>query len=814
MLRIVSVYRRAVSRRAISAHFIDWLFDLAALTCLILMAAGAAAQPTSLVRRGLWSVAPSEVPSQGSGVLLQRGAETLRLQVCSPTIVRVTYMPNEATGQVDGSMLLPSSCLAQASTGVLRLISSDASAFRFATSALQIEVSAKEGAVRFKDTAGVVLVSESTDPEPREIGQLAGHGRSMTEIFRPQEGERFYGLGQHQSGVWNYAGESVELTQDNTNISIPFVVSNHGYGLFWNNGGDSRFNNRFAQRLYLSSKNADAIDYFFVYGPELDKVVKGYRDLTGQAPLFSRSAYGFWQSKNRYESQQQILDAAKHYRDLKMPIDNIVQDWFWWTRMGSHIFNSSYPEPQQMVDELHREHFHVMISVWPFFEPGSENYDAFRRADHLIYNLPSDGQWLPGAGLYDPFSTEARLLYWTQIDRALFRKGFDAWWLDTTEPETINTETNAMETAKTGMGDGSRVADLFPLMTTTAVYQGQRAQSEEKRVFILTRSASAGMQRNAAAAWSGDIFSTWDALRRQIPAGLNYSLSGLPYWTTDIGGFTSGDPDDPAYRELFVRWFEYGAFCPVFRVHGTRKDNRNELWSYGPEAQAVLTRIDALRYRLLPYIYSTAWQVTSQGSTMMRPLVMDFRKDENAGAIGDQFLFGTSLMVSPVTHQGETMRQLYLPTDTIWFDFWTGLARPGGRFVQVAAPLETIPLHVRAGSILPLGPTVEYADQDPDGPIELRVYPGADGDFVLYADAGDGYQYEKGLYATIAMRWDDGKKTLSIGDRKGTFPGMAVNRTFRVVWVREGHGIGGDQEPLPDREITYDGHAVEVRQAP
>jgi alpha-D-xyloside xylohydrolase len=319
------------------------------------------------------------------------------------------------------------------------------------------------------------------------------------------------------------------------------------------------------------------------------------------------------------------------------------------------------------------------------------------------------------------------------------------------------------------------------------------------------------MQRNAAVAWSGDIFSNWSALRRQIPAGLNFSASGLPYWTTDIGGFVSNDPTDPAYRELFVRWFEYGSFCPIFRVHGTRSNNQNEIWSYGDRAQSILTKYDTLRYRLMPYIYSTAWRVTNQGYTLMRPLVMDFRADEQVREIGDQFLFGPALLVNPVTDPGVDSRRLYLPQAT-WHDFWTGERIPGGGFITAQAPLETLPLYVRAGSILPMGPFVQYTSEKPADPIELRIYPGADGDFTLYEDDGETYSYEKGAYSTIGMHWDDAKRTLTIGERKGDYPGILQRRTFNIIWVGEGHGNGLNLTIPVDRTVQYDGGASTVTQ--
>jgi alpha-D-xyloside xylohydrolase len=346
-------------------------------------------------------------------------------------------------------------------------------------------------------------------------------------------------------------------------------------------------------------------------------------------------------------------------------------------------------------------------------------------------------------------------------------------------------------------------------MNTKAVYEGQRSASDQKRVFILSRSAFAGAQRNSVTAWSGDVNSDWETLRRQVPAGLNFALSGLPYWTTDIGGFTSGNPSDPAYRELFIRWFQFGAFCPIFRVHGTRTGDQNELWSYGADAQKVLTSFDRLRYELMPYIYSLAWKTTSEQYTPMRPLVMDFRTDVRAQNIGDQFLFGPAILVNPVTEPDATTRHLYLPKAQ-WYDFWSGKSVDGGKSIDAPVTIERIPLYVRAGSIVPLGPDVEYAAEKPADPVELRVYRGADGSFTLYEDENDTYNYEKGAYATIPIQWDEAGKTLLIGERKGTFPGMLASRTFRVVFVGESHGAGIGATPQPDRVVQYSGKPVKI----
>jgi alpha-D-xyloside xylohydrolase len=746
------------------------------------------------------------VQQQADGPQLTLHSGTLKLQVCSDSIIHVIYSPASGTRSAENPAIVKKSWVAAKWT-----IDSSADAVTLATSQLKVKVLRKDASVTFSDLNGKGLFQQTeVSLVPVNVnGEKTYHAELYSRLWGSYES--FYGLGQHQAGVWNYRGDSVDLVQDNTNISIPFFLSSNGYGIFWNNTSRSRFDNRYLSALYLSSEVADAVDYYLLYGPEFDRIIAGYRELTGQAPLFGKWAYGFWQCKNKYNTQNELLGIAHKYRDLQIPVDNIVQDWFWWHTMGEPVFDEArYPDPKGMVDDLHKNHFHLMISFWPFFRPGTKTYEDMDRRGFFIAKTKTSGFHPAGQALYDAFNPEARKYYWNLMNQNLFKIGVDAWWLDTTEPETEDRESNILVTNKTYLGSGARYANLFPLMTTSAVYQGQRDESNQKRVFILSRSAFAGAQRNAVAVWSGDVNSDWVFFRRQIPAGLNYSVSGLPYWTTDIGGFVSGDPNDPAYRELFVRWFQFGTFNPILRVHGTRSNNQNELWSYGPEAQRILVDFDRLRYRLLPYTYSLAWMTTSQSYTPMRPLVMDFRSDVHAANLGDQFMFGPAFLVKPVTNPGVSTTRLYLP-QAKWYDFWSGVPVDGPRTLEAASPLDRMPLYVRAGSIVPMGPVMQWSTEKPEDPIELRVYRGADGEFTLYEDENDNYSYEKGVYATIPFRWDEAKQTLTIGDRKGEFPGMLPTRTFRIVFVRENHGAGILTEDRPDKSVHYEGKSVSVR---
>jgi|SRR5215831_7888761 len=745
------------------------------------------------------------IQQQSNGVTFTMETGTLRIMICSDSIVHVIYSAASLPARF-GPVIIKKSW-----PGIKWNLQSSADEYTLTTTRLKVIVTRRDGAIIYRDASGTQLVQEATR-KLRAVtinGENTYRAESFINIYGSREG--LYGLGQHQAGVWNYRGESVDISQDNTNISVPLLVSSNGYGIYWNNAARSRFNNRFANYLYISSEVADAVDYYFLYGPDLDKVIASYRELTGQAPLFGKWAYGFWQCKNRYKSQEEILAVAAKYRSLHIPADNIVQDWFWWNRKGEFVFNRNYPDPKGMVDELHRENFHLMISIWPFFEPGSANYDYMQKQGWFVdkFKFAKPPFHTDAMAVYDATSDEARRFYWDQINKSLFSIGLDAWWMDTTEPETEGQEENIQLGHKLAAGSGDRYVNLFPFLTTGAVYEGQRAASDKKRVYILSRSAFAGSQRNAVTAWSGDINSDWFSYRRQIPAGLNFSLSGIPYWTTDIGGFVSGDPDDPAYRELFVRWFQCGTFNPILRVHGTRKTDQNELWSYGPDAQKILVAFDRLRYRLLPYTYSVAWKTTSESYTPMRPLVMDFRTDVRAQNTGDEFMYGPAFLVNPVTEPAATSRRVYLPAGS-WYDFWNGVSQDGGHEITSEAPLDRLPLYIRAGSILPMGPDLEWSTEKPADPIELRIYRGADGNFTLYEDENDTYNYEKGAYATIPFRWDDAHKTLTIGDRKGQFPGMLSTRTFRVVFVSENHGIGVAPSDSPDKTVTYAGEQLIV----
>jgi alpha-D-xyloside xylohydrolase len=585
----------------------------------------------------------------------------------------------------------------------------------------------------------------------------------------------------------------------------------------------------------LWSEVGDGIDYTFVYGPDLDRVVAGYRQLTGEAPMMPRWAFGLWQCRERYKTQSESVEIVDGFRSRGIPLDNIVQDWQYWNRTewGSHRFDPvRFADPAGWVKALHDRNARLMISVWPKFYPGTANFDELVRRGFLYRPNLSENQrdFLGNVyAVYDAFNPAARKLYWAQMQRALFVHGVDAWWLDATEPEIVGgpfadvaaqvaaTESHMHPTA---LGSGARMLNAFPLVNSEAVYEGQRAAAPNQRVFILTRSGFAGQQRYAAASWSGDITSTWTALRKQIPAGLGFSLSGMPYWTLDSGGFAvpsrfaTHDPapaDLEEWRELATRWFEYATFLPILRVHG-QWPNR-EMWEYGGESSAAYRaqlKFDRLRYRLLPYVYSLAGAVTKEGGTFLRPLVMDFRADARAREISDEYMFGPAFLVSPVTAHRVRARDVYLPaTAGGWYDLWTGGALNSGN-ASAPAPFDAIPVHVRAGSIVPFGPELKYTGEKAADPITLYVYAGADGAFTLYEDDGVSNDYEKGKYSRIALRWRDAARTLVIGEREGAFAGMLARRTFQIVVVRKGRAVPFSFAPTPDKVVQYSGAELDV----
>jgi len=768
------------------------------------------------------------------GVLFALEGGTLRLQVMSDSVIRVTYAAAKALPDLQSYTVI-----SKLAAGVKWQMRDDKTILVIETRKLRVKVNPVTSAVGFFDLSDNPILQESDDG--REISpatQPGVQGTLVRQSFVLPDDEGIYGLGQHQQGIWNYRGHTVRLLQQNMEVGIPVILSSMGYSLLWDNPAVTEVSvgapttppttqpapNRNAppqgageKIVRWSSEVGKAIDYYFIFGGTPEDSIRQYRGLTGQAPMMPEWLYGFWQCKERYRTQEEILAIARQYRDIQVPIDGVIQDWRYWpdNSWGSHSFDPArYPDPVAMTKQLHEMNCHILISIWPKFDLGTPNYKELEQAGGLFdpvipYVYPKgQGRW------YDAFSETARGVYWKQISRELFSLGFDGWWLDASEPE-LSGKWGEFRTFRTSAGPGAERFNAYPLMHSTAEYQGQRSETDQKRVVILTRSAYAGQQRNSAITWSGDIAGNWQVFRNQIPAGLNISVSGIPYWNTDIGGFGGvRDPAAPAYRELFSRWFEFGSFCPMFRVHGDAPADGTgigkEYWQFDDSTRKLWRKYVDLRYRLMPYTYSVTWQVTSAGSTMMRPLVMDFSDDKQALDIGNQYLFGPAIMVNPVTTQGATSRQVYLPGKNLWYDFWTGNNQPGGQSIDATAPVETMPLYVRAGSIIPMGPFLQYAGEKPADPIELRVYRGADGAFTLYEDEGDSYRYEKGVYATIPISWNDAGQTLTIGKRESAFPGMLADRTFNVIFVSADHGSAVDLTEHVDQIVKYSGQPVSI----
>jgi len=703
------------------------------------------------------------------------------------------------------------------------------------------------GAISFYNNAGTMLLNEKENSASfKPFNDAGSNTYNIEQAYILDKDEAIYGLGQQQKGKMVQRDLTLTMVQGNTDDYIPFFQSAKGYGLFWDNYSPTVFTDN-TESTSFRSDVGDCIDYYFMNGGNADGVIACMRDLTGQVPMFPLWTYGFFQSKERYKSQDELVDVVKKYRELKVPLDGIIQDWQYW---GSNylwnamdFLNDEFPKPQKMVNDIHSLHAHITISIWNSFGPKTKQYREMDSIGALMNfsTWPQSGStiWPPrrdypsGVRVYDPYNPAARDIYWKYLNY-MHSLGMDGWWMDSSEPDHLDFKPSDMDN-KTYLGSFRKVRNAFPLMTVGGVYTHQRKVDSMKRVFILTRSAFAGQQRYGANTWSGDVTASWNTLRNQISAGLNFSLCGIPYWNSDIGGFFlwnfKNKLDDPEYRELYVRWLEFGTFCPLMRSHG--EGAPREIYQFGTKGTKYYDAIEKyinLRYRLLPYIYSTSWDVTADHSSMMRALVMDFPKDKNALNINDEYMFGRSVLVSPVTNamyvkpavngrdtiqvedfSAVRSKEIYLPAGNDWYDFWTGERSSGGNKVTKQTLLDIMPLYVKAGAVIPFGPAVQYAEEKKWDDLEMRIYPGANGKFVLYEDENDNYNYEKGVYTTISFDWDDKKKTLTISDRNGSFPGMLDSRKFNIVIVSANKGGGEHIVAQPDKEIIYAGKKMVVK---
>jgi len=687
------------------------------------------------------------------------------------------------------------------------------------TDRLMISVDRSTGGIAYSDLHGRVILAEDgragKTMVPATVVDVPTN-TCATRFLSPAD-EGLFGLGCHplDSGSIDYKGRKQDLAIRYMTGAIPVLLSSRGYGLLWDNYSASSFDGTLPGKYSYSSESGAMVDYYFFYGPTFDQIIDAYRKLTGRAPMYPKWAFGLFQSQDRYKSQSEVLAAGAGYRLAHIPVDVVVQDWYYWEPLpiGSHVMNPQrYPDPRGMLDSLHREHLHGMISIWPVFGKGTADYDALAAMGGLTSITWDNIVTHTFDTYYDAHNPAARKLYWEQArDSLVKRYGWDAWWIDQCEPDN-GTLLDERRKAMFFTGHGFDYFNTYSLMHTDGVYSGWRKDIPGKRAFFLARQAFAGQQRNAATLWSSDIQCTWHDFADQVPQGINACASGIPYWTSDIGGYHLGwqapDWTDPDKREMFVRWFQFGSFSPIFRIHG--KGERALFSRNWDEAtRSALLVFDRLRYRLLPYIYSLAGRVTQDNYTPMRGLGFDFRADTSVYAIRDQYMFGPAFLVNPVTAPQARSRRVYLPS-AAWYDFWTGKRLEGGQAVEAEAPVDRMPLYVRAGSVVPMGPVMEYATERPADTIELRIYPGADGQFMLYEDGNDGYQYERGAFATTQLDWVDARRQLVIRETRGSFPGMLKHRVFRVVLVKEGWGVGVEEAGGFDKMIEYSGREVSV----
>jgi len=593
--------------------------------------------------------------------------------------------------------------------------------------------------------------------------------------FAARPDEHFYGLGQNQEGFLDRRGHVLRCAHDydapgGQSVCVPFVVTNKGYGIVWDNPSRTTVSFALNERTTWTSDVGQRVSFFVIAGRSYDEIYSGYRLLTGDVPMLPKSAYGYIQSKQRYTSQAELMAVAKGYRDRHLPIDDLVIDWFHYSKMGEmDMVPAQWPDPVGMNKQLHAMNFHTMISIWPRFVPEDRYYAALLKNDwfeKLADGTPTNGLPYDRAGSdIDSTNPAARTWYWNIVKENYVDKGFDAFWADETEPDL------PPNGSYWHVGPGTEYFNIFPLVHTGGIYEGMRKDMKE-RALILARDSYLGAQHNGTIFWSSDISGNWDTLKRQISTGINFVASGMPYWSTDIGGWQYLpyshkparppliDPSDARaevnqyddYPELYVRWFEYGAFQPNFRSHGSRP--QNEVWSYGKQAEPILEKYLRLRYQLMPYIYSLGHFSNQTGAPFMRGLFMDFGNDPKVADLGDEYMFGPALLVAPVTEQGVTTRDVYLPAGADWYNFWTNERYSGGQSVKVDAPIDTLPLFVRAGSVIPLGTAVESTNED-QKIATVRIYPGADGDFELYRDDGKTYAYEQGQSEVTHLHWTD-----------------------------------------------------------
>lgn len=749
------------------------------------------------------------------------------------------------------------SVIAKPNKSGVKIATSDNSRIVMKSPVLTVTLNTENGIITYAKTDGTVLLKENENSKPFTPMKDADRDTyTVYQGFITDKEEGLYGLGQLQNGQMMQRNMSKVLIQGNVEDVSPIFQSTKGYGVFWDNYSATTYTDN-ENETSFSSEVGDCIDYYFMYGGSADGVIAQVRALTGEVPMMPLWSYGFMQSKERYKSQEETVGVVKKYRELGIPLDCIIQDWQYWGHNylwnAMDFRNPSFDNPKAMIDSIHGMNAHMMISIWSSFGPATKPYRTLDK-EGLLFNIetwPQSGVegWPPnmeypsGVRVYDCYNPKARDIYWDYLNKGIFQLGMDGWWMDSTEPDHFNWKDSDFD-RQTYLGSYRSVRNAYPLMTVGGVYDHQRAETSDKRVIILTRSGFLGQQRYASNVWSGDVQSSWDMFRKQITAGLNFSLTGMPHWNSDLGGFFAGSYNtngnasatrNPMYQELYVRWLQFGVFCPMMRSHGA--DTPREFFWYGKAGEPVYDAlVDAvkLRYSLLPYIYSTAWEVSHRQSTFMRALYMDFLNDKNTWEIGNEYMFGKAFLVAPVLHAQYTPEQkqnilkenegwnkttnnqvnlslnvdftqskemeVYLPSGNKWYNYWTNEDFDGGQKLKIKTSLDRIPLFVRAGSIIPIGPDVQYTNEKKWDNLIINVYPGADGTFTLYEDEGDNYNYESGAYTEIQMKWNDTKRILTIDARKGEYNGMLTKRNFTI---RTADG--------KEKVITYSGKKINVK---
>ena len=856
-----------------------------------------------LILLACFATANSNIKISKTQVEVNTNKGTLVLLPMTDNAVRVTFFETEKSN-------LEEFVFTQTNGSPKFKVNNTAEKLTIVLSRMRVELDKANNELSFYNNNGQIILRENANARVFNQTEIMGEKCYFVEqTFHSPSDESIFGLGQFQDGNYDLKGIARRLTQVNSQIAIPFIYSNKGYGLLWHQYGLTDFNpaDNFVtltkqakqdeaeklvettttagtqkvaqnQSLYqgklivpqdgeysifldlgdmgnrhfvsingkavidqsnmwlpptagtlvhlkagehdvqlicksdnkpqlswklkdnstvFRSPHAKALDYV-VFAGSADDVIASYRKLSGNAPLFPKWAYGFWQCRERYTSANHLIETVKEFRKRQLPMDVIVQDWQYWGNKGwgvPQFDERHYPNPTGFIKEIHDLNAHFCISIWSNPDKNSEIGKQYVANNRFV----PDTKWL------DYYNPATRNEYWGTLKTNMFDHGVDSWWMDAVEPEN-----DALRGTKTHIGLGDFYRLTYPLLVSKAVYEGQRNVTDDKRVCILTRSAFSGQQRYGVINWSGDIGGDWDAYKRQIVAGLNFSITGLPYWTTDIGGFFrpgNAQYTDKNFHELLLRWFQWGTFNPVFRMHGYMSET--EPWKYGAEMESNMRQMLNLRYRLLPYIYSEAWQITSNGSTLMRPMVMDFANDKNAVAQAYQYMFGQSILVTPTIEADVRKQKVYLPNTDTWYDFWTGKKYDGGQTVMADAAIDKIALFVKAGSILPMGKTVQHSGESNNEMLEIRIYKGKNGKFELYEDAGNNYDYEQGAYNLIAFTWDDKKQTLTIDTAKGNWTDKLTKRTFNIVLVNENTNNGMTENT--GKNIEYKNKKVSVK---